>query len=90
MRRRSPDIYFLPLDCVVEVFSWLARAILLIGADERVDDREVESGSTLFFHAGGLLKSAPRLCCQVHLQRVGSAVLFTSTSLEGLCVFNDK
>ena len=39
---RAPILVFLPLDCVGEVFSYMAYCIPQIGACARVDDRNVE------------------------------------------------
>ena len=39
---RAPILVFLPLDCVGEVFSYMAYCIPQIGAGARVDDGNVE------------------------------------------------
>ena len=39
---RAPILVFLPLDCVGEVFSYVAYCIPQIGAGTRVDDGYVE------------------------------------------------
>ena len=39
---RAPILVFLPLDCVDEVFSYMACCIPQIGAGTRVDDGNVE------------------------------------------------
>ena len=41
-RERAPIFVFLPLDCVGEVFSYMACFIPQIGAGARVDDGNVE------------------------------------------------
>ena len=40
--KRAPVLVFLPLDCVGEVFSYMACCIPQIGAGARVDDGNVE------------------------------------------------
>ena len=39
---RAPILVFLPLDCIGEVFSYMACCIPQIGAGARVDDGNVE------------------------------------------------
>ena len=39
---RAPILVFLPLDCVGEVFSYMACCISQIGAGARVNDGNVE------------------------------------------------
>ena len=58
-------LVFLPLDCVGEVFSYMACCIPQIGAGARVDDDNVEK-KCLILESRGVGEEFPRLRCDVH------------------------
>ena len=82
-------LVFLLLDCVGEVFSYMACFIPQIRAGARVDGGNVEQ-KRLILESRVLVKKCPRLRCTVHTSRVQSAVLFASSLPEGPCIFNNK
>ena len=57
---RAPILACLPLDCASEIFSWMARTIHQIGADEGVDDGEVEQ-ERLILESGVAIEECPLL-----------------------------
>ena len=58
-------LVFLPLDCVGEVFSYMACCIPQIGAGARVDDCNVEH-KCLILEPRVVVEECPRLRCDVH------------------------
>ena len=62
---RAPILVFLPLDCVDEVFSYMACCIPQIGAGARVDDGDVEE-KCLILESRVIVEECPHIRCDVH------------------------
>ena len=58
---------FLPLDCVGEVFSYMAGCTPQIGAGARVDDGNVEY-KRLILESRVVVEECPRLRCDVYIR----------------------
>ena len=63
---RAPPLAFRPLDCVGEVFSYMACYILQIGAGARINDGSVKQ-KRLILASRVVVEEWPRLRCYVHM-----------------------